>query len=513
MKKCIKIIFLILLLTLSSCNQKSKEINKKNNEYNDILSSFTNINKKYIIVKEGIGFNNIVLMKTNKSEMIISHGDNFEMNYKNQGITFYFDSNGKNQRIEFISFDRTFFGKTLKGFEIQSMTLNDVFRIYGNPDWRFSNERDEIDFDYKDLGICFTMKKKVQIPDSIPNSYSILDIYVNRKILNYFKNEYGHDKIKEFTITTPKTINSERPFLGKSKVDTVFEIKVSKKPVSLLGNRLTANFPEGLRVDDKDSYIEFDKNKQTFGILVVDYNCLASNDMKADINEIIKSWGNNNDGYKLNEIITKKDIVLYVIEPLKFKLVEERFWLKSVFVKNADNTIMYLSFDINTYGWYNIRNYLNLSTKIIKSLKSGGKRLNTKSESVQISTQKRKIEIKKPQGLIYTKNIGPDFRVFRFEKLTYFNKPQSSMLIYIGNHPSFLYNQKNEPVFIEKKYGLLFGQKVEWNFCYKDKKTKLPYTIEGICEFDKKDEVHVALKISSAEDSELFKKSLPGTEY
>jgi len=512
MKKCNNIILIILFLALCSCNQKSKDINANKNNHFDVLSSFTNLNKEYVTVKEGVGFKNIVLMKSSQSNMIQSYGDDFEKNYKYQGITFYFDNSNKDEKIKFISFDKTFYGKTLKGFEIQSMTLNDVFRIYGNPFWRFSKEKTEIDFDYKDLGICFAIKKKKQIPDSIPNSYFTSDIYVNRLIMDFFKKEYGCDKIDEFTITTPDSINSERPFLGKSQVDTVYEVNLGKQPSSLLGNRLIAYLPEGVKVKDKDSYIEFNKNQQTFGISVIDYNCQASNDMKADINEIIKSWKNNIE-YKLKEVISKNGVVIYVIEPVKIKMVDDRFWLKSVFMKNADNTILYLSFDINTYAWYNIRNYLNLSNRIIQSIKSGNKRLNTNPETVLIRTQNRKIEIKKTSGLIYTKDEGPDFMVYRFEKLVRFNRQQSSMLVYIGNHPNYLFNQRNEPVFIEKKLGILFGQKIEWNFIYKDKKVKHPYTIEGIRKFDKNNDVHVALKICSAEDSELFKKSLPETEF
>jgi hypothetical protein len=501
MKNHIYFLFLIPLLILSSCIHK---------------------NKDYITVNEGVGFNDIILMKTLKSDIIKLIGDKFEqtnhngsieMFYKKQGLSFYYDSHDKAQRIDFINFDNKFYGKTSKGFEIRSMTLNDVLRIYGNPSWRFSNEKDEIHACYEDLGIEFNINMKVKIHDSIPTSYFTEDVYINRMLLSYFKSIYGADKIKEFTILIPDSTHWKRPFLGKSEIDSVFQVKVSKHSVSLLNDRLIANAPEESSFNEDSSYIWFEKNKQSFTISLTDYHCMASNDLKTDIDKIIKSWNEKSIDFKLKEIINKKDISIYVIEPIKIRLVDDVFLLNSAFVKNIDNTILFVKFFINTNAWYNLKNYQSLSNEIIKSIMPGNKSLNVKSELVQINTQQRVIVIKKPNGLIFTKNNGPDFRVFNFEKLVRFNESQSSMLIYIGNDPNYLYNQNDEPVVIDKINGLLFGHKIEWNFCYKDKSQKFPYTIEGICKIDSFCDVHVALMVYSIEDVELFKKSLPDTEF
>lgn len=363
------------------------------------------------------------------------------------------------------------------------------------------------------MGIEFCINKKEEIPDSLPTSYFTNDIYINRLLFKYFKSVYGHDKIKEFTILLRDTVDSKSLYIGKSEIDSVFPINTTKQSFSILGNRLKVKLPEGLKIEYEDQQaVVFEKNKQTFRFNVTDLNCLASIDMKADVAKIVKSWGTSE--YSLKNIIVKKDVSIYVIEPNKLKLDDNgNFWLKSAFVKNCDNTILYLNFYINTNAWYNLRNYQRLANEIIKSIQTGRKQLDSKVEAVQIKTQQRKITINKPSGLIYTKNIGPDFRVFVFKKLVHFNEQQSSVLVYIGNHPNYIYNQSDEPVIVEKKKGLLFGQDVAWNFCYKDKKKKFPYTIEGICKFDSKDDVHVALKICSSEDTELFKKSLPETQY
>jgi hypothetical protein len=501
MKNQLYILCAILFLTLSSCNQNKT---------------------KSIVVKEGIGFDSVQLMKTTMSDIIRIYGDgykqiyhngNIEDYYENLGISFYYWKYDKKQKIEFISFDKNFHGKTSKGFEIHSMTLSDLILRYGNPVWRFERDSNEITASYDKIGTDIDIKVKEKIPDSIPTSYRLDDVLINRMLLKYFLSVYGKDKVAEISITSPRRFPFEPPYIGKSDVDTVFPINITKSSFGLLGGRLKVKLPEGLKIEcDDQYYVEFEKNKQSFSFNIADYNCLASSDMKADVAKIVKSWGTSE--YSLKNIIIKKDVSIYVIEPHKLKLDDNgNFWLKSAFVKNYDNTILYLSFDINTNAWYNLRNYQRLANEIIKSIQPGRKQLDSKAEAVQIKTQQRKITINKPTGLIYTKNIGPDFRVFVFKKLVHFNEQQSSMLVYIGNHPNYIYNQSNEPVIIEKKNGLLLGQKIEWNFCYKDKKKKFPYTIEGICKFDSKDDVHVALKICSTEDTELFKKSLPETQY
>jgi len=506
MKNHITFLFPFLLLILISCTYKGKEFKKED-----------------LTVKEGIGFNEIVLMKTRKSDIIKLYGDKFEqtdhngsieMNFKNQEISFYYDSFDKTQRIDFISFKNRFHGKTSKGLAIQSMTLNDVIRIYGNPFWRFSNEDKEITADYDDLGIDFNITKKVEINDSIPTSYFTGDIYINRMLLNYFKTVYGSDKIQECTIYVPHSGNDKRPFLGKSEIDSVFHINISKYPVGLLDNRIMAKIPEGTKVNEDDSDIEYEKHKQIFTVSLKDIHCVASKDMKSDIDNIIKSWKEKDTDFKLKEIINKKNISIYIIEPQKIKLDDEGdFMLKYAFIRNADNTILFVRFMINTNAWNNLKNYQSLSNEMIKSILPGSKRLNLKSEIVEIKSQQRKIVINKPTGFIFNLNNGPDFRVYNFVKLVHFNEPQTGMLIYIGNHPNLLYKQRNAKVVIVKKSGKLFGQKVEWNFCYKDKSQKFPYTLEGICKFNTNNDVHVTINICSTADAELFKKTLPDTEF
>jgi hypothetical protein len=502
MKNNFYLLCLFSFLILTSCNQKEK---------------------KHILVKEGIGFDNVILYRTTKSEIyklfgtdykqIIHNKYSIEDYYEKLGISFYHSSYNKKRRIEFINFNRNFYGKTSKGFDIQSMTFNDLLKIYGTPFWRFSKESNEIIMCYGDLGIEFCIDKKEKIPDSIPETYFTNDIYINRLLIHYFKSVYGLDKIKEFTILLRNRTHSKSLYLGKSEIDSVFPIDLTKRSFGVLGNRLKVKLPEGLSITcDDQNYVEFEKNKQSFSFHITDYNCLASKDMKTDVAKIVQSWGSSE--YSLKNIIINNDVSIYVIEPHKLKLDDNgRFWLKSAFVKNCDNTILYLNFVINTNAWYNLKNYQKLSNEIIKSIQAGSKQLNSIAEAVQIKTRQRKIRINKPAGLIYNQNNGPDFRVFVFKKLVHFNEPQSSILVYIGNHPNYIYNQSEEPVIIEKKYGLLFGQKVEWNFCYNNKKKKLPYTIEGICKFDSKDDVHIAMRICSAEDKELFIKSLPETEY
>lgn len=490
------------LVLIFGCNNQSKV--------------YIKVNEK-TIVEEGKGFNSINLEKVNRDSIVKYFGNDFkdvnhnnysnEMCYEKNGISFYSKNKSNNSTIFNISFSENFKGKTSKGFSISSMLFSDVLNLYGNPSWRFSKESDEIIAYYSELGIEFCLQRNLEIPDTIPTSYFTQDIYVNRLLLNYFKQAYGKQKLKEFTICIPDQDSDERPNLEISQIDTVFKIGSINKQADLLNGRILLNVPEKSLIDD--SYIEIENFEQKLSISIVDFQCKASSNIKEDILSIIKTWNKNE--YDIIEVKSKLNIAIYKVEPKKLKLEEgeDEFFLKGVFIKNADSTILFIKFFINTNAWNNKENYKELANEIIKTIKPGHRQLNLMKETITLNINGKSIKITKPNGIVYTKKRGPDFEVINFNKFVQLNELQSSMLIYFGNHPNFLFNQNDEKVSIVKKYGILFGQKIEWNYCYKNSKKEFPYTIEGI---NYSINIHVAITVSSEEDYILFRNFLPNTD-
>jgi len=215
MKNQLYILCAILFLILSSCNQNKT---------------------KSIVVKEGIGFDSVQLMKTTMYDIIRIYGDdykqiyhngNIEDYYENLGISFYYWKYDKKQKIEFLSFDKNFHGKTSKGFEIRSMTLNDMIARYGNPVWRIEVDSNEITASYDKLGTDIDIKMKEKIPDSIQASFYINSVLIDRMILKYFLTVYGKDKVAGISITSPRRFPSEASYISKSDVDTVFPVNIT----------------------------------------------------------------------------------------------------------------------------------------------------------------------------------------------------------------------------------------------------------------------------------------------
>lgn len=93
----------------------------------------------------GEGYANFVLEKTSQAEVEQTLGKNYELiehnsysielYYKALGVSFYFYQDQPERNVFTIRFHESFNGKTDKGISLNSTTIEDVIKIYGEPQW------------------------------------------------------------------------------------------------------------------------------------------------------------------------------------------------------------------------------------------------------------------------------------------------------------------------------------------------------------------------------------------
>lgn len=479
-------------------------------------------------IKEGAGIENIELNRSTKEDVIAYFGKDFtsvihnqysiEMVYHTLGCSFYYLISDPKKQIQFIDVRPNFNGKTEKGFDIKTMTLSDVFRLYGNPDWRFSDKSKQIEATYSNLGIGFSFSKREKLPANFPDSYSLDDINIHRMFFKYFTSKYGKSKIDTIEIYTinPKI---HRVLLGRSSIDSVFRIKLSQKTISFLDHRilLTVKPFDNKATIIREDALTFKKNGQCFYMDVADLNQFASAKMLSDIKDLYSNKKRQQLDYTIQQINGEKGLKVYYVEQKQLN-VNDDIVLAQAYVINTDNTIMRVDYTINSNAISNIKSYRQLALQLTQHLQAGSRRTDVIAKTLSFSFDKTRIHVQKPANIIYSKFKGPDFDVYRFEKLTPFNTPQSSMLIYWGNHPSYLSHQNDKKQFITQSVdGKLQNIKAIWRLSRPTGQIRFPIYVETMITNKTNagygNTIHLAITAYSLKDLRIFKNIISGTDF
>jgi hypothetical protein len=103
-------------------------------------SKSSNQTKDVKVVKEGSGFDGIVVGRSTRADVIKKFGKNYKTKnfgkYSTQliypgGMSFYYCQSDKRQQIFDIELRAPFKAKTGKGITLSQSTLQDIYRIYG----------------------------------------------------------------------------------------------------------------------------------------------------------------------------------------------------------------------------------------------------------------------------------------------------------------------------------------------------------------------------------------------
>jgi hypothetical protein len=129
-------------------------------------------NNKEETIIPGEGYANFVLEKTSQAEVEQALGKNYELiehnsfsielYYKALGVSFYFYQDQPEQNVFTIRFHESFKGKTAEGIAPNTTTIEDLIKIYGEPQWTSCDGCDYWSATYQ--GIGFIVDRDTTVP-------------------------------------------------------------------------------------------------------------------------------------------------------------------------------------------------------------------------------------------------------------------------------------------------------------------------------------------------------------
>jgi hypothetical protein len=124
------------------------------------------------IIIDGRGLDSFEIDKTRAKDVIKKLGRQFDeirykdysvqMFYRDLGVSFYYMQGDNTKEIFSIVFSKPFKGKTSKGIILGQSTMDDVVKIYGEPDWTTCDNCDFWTSEYK--GIQFSVEREKSTP-------------------------------------------------------------------------------------------------------------------------------------------------------------------------------------------------------------------------------------------------------------------------------------------------------------------------------------------------------------
>lgn len=133
-----------------------------------IILSFSVVNKQKHTIIEGQSVDNIKpgmsifqvdsILKSESEKIIWAEYSN-EYHYKKYGISIWEKQNDTTHTVFAITvYPNKWKGITGKGLKInRKLKIKDVIEIYGSPEWGYTGDCSELDAEYSDIGIYFSV--------------------------------------------------------------------------------------------------------------------------------------------------------------------------------------------------------------------------------------------------------------------------------------------------------------------------------------------------------------------
>lgn len=124
------------------------------------------------IIIDGHGIETFVIDETRAKDVIKKLGRQFteikhkeysvQLYYQDLGVSFYYMQGDNTKEIFSIVFSKPFKGRTSKGIVLGQSTMEDVVKIYGEPDWSTCDKCDFWTSEYE--GIQFSVERDKSLP-------------------------------------------------------------------------------------------------------------------------------------------------------------------------------------------------------------------------------------------------------------------------------------------------------------------------------------------------------------
>jgi hypothetical protein len=239
-----------------------------------------------------------------------------------------------------------------------------------------------------------------------------------------------------YTLNESESIPSANP-----TTDTTF---------SLLNDRLFMDMPSdatqenvhvggimGSDVGDKhETLFLFERHEAAFTVYVSELFAYGSSDLVEDATRIAAELSDNTiDGFLMLSNERVQDTLTMVsieLDPCGSLRTNQGNFLGGELVRTQENLLLLVSIYGDDAAEENRSASLDLTRKILASIRAGTRAIDVTGRSYAMEDH----AIQLLPGYVPNVNIGPDFTVWYFSKLSTFGVPSPSFGIYVGNHPS-----------------------------------------------------------------------------
>ncbi|MCL2321955.1 MAG: hypothetical protein FWC47_07615 [Oscillospiraceae bacterium] len=253
----------------------------------------------------------------------------------------------------------------------------------------------------------------------------------------------------------------------------IHSAKISAKPYSLLGGRLSISMPEGSKIittsssnilgpllsNELETRVSFKTGSEELILCARELFCFSKNDLVKDVNYLL----DNNASDPLFSVTNciADGLPMVVVVPLQTITTEDGTFVYGAVVKNQDGNLISVYIYANSNAYKQKSDCNSISEQIIKSIKRGTRTLAVNKRNVTIDNN---IILTVQSGCAAFVDIEKDYKIYNFVKVVPVGGYWSNMGIFSGKNPDYAGPSEGATT----KDDIILGQKIKWQYTFSD---------------------------------------------
>jgi hypothetical protein len=242
------------------------------------------------------------------------------------------------------------------------------------------------------------------------------------------------------------------------------QLKLAEQMLDLLNGRLTIRMPPGARLEarredimsaaesaEQESRVILDAGDERLVVMVYELFETAGKDFEKQVRKMVDTWEMG------STAIVAREGGGFLISPAKLNVRKTTIPVLFVVMSHKDGLVQLVQFFVNHKAGADAAGCTKLARSVAATIALGSKVLDLKGGQRKIGRFTATV----PDGYALTTQRGPDFVVYRLQKVVPLGASSSQFGVYIGGHPG--YHHEHEKVKFSKLKEQLLGTEVEWH--------------------------------------------------
>jgi hypothetical protein len=242
------------------------------------------------------------------------------------------------------------------------------------------------------------------------------------------------------------------------------QLELADRPLELLSGRLTIRMPAEAKLEarhenimsapesaEEESRVVLDAGDERLVVMAYELFRAIGKDFEGQVKKMVGTWE------MVGAKIERRESGGFLISPAKLDLHQTAILVLCVVTSHQDGLIQLVEFFVNRKAGADAAGCAKLVHSIAATIALGDKVLDLNSGPRKIGAFTALV----PAGYALTTQRGPDFMVYRLQKVVQLGEQSSQLGVYVGDHPS--YHHEHEKVKFTKLKGKLVGADLEWH--------------------------------------------------